>query len=79
MNISAVILAAGKSARMGQNKMLMKWGDIIVLEKVIRTIQDSGVEDIIIVTTNQIAEKIKSSRLRFIINESKFEAGRPNI
>ena len=46
MNISAVILAAGKSVRMGQPKMLMPWGNTTVLGKVIETLQAAGVEDI---------------------------------
>jgi molybdenum cofactor cytidylyltransferase len=50
MNISAVILAAGKSIRMGQPKMLMPWGNTTVLGKVIETIQQAGMEDILVVT-----------------------------
>ena len=49
MNISAIILAAGKSIRMGQPKMLMPWGNTTVLGKVIETLQAAGVEDITLV------------------------------
>ena len=55
MNISAMILAAGKSVRMGQQKMLMPWGNTTVLGKVIETLQAAGVEDIILVTNSKIA------------------------
>lgn len=69
--ISAIILAAGKSARMGQNKMMMKWGDVTVLEKVIQTIVDSGIEDIVLVTSNELP--ITNYALRFTINNTYSE------
>ena len=50
MNISAVILAAGQSKRMGQPKMLLPWKNGTVLGKVIDTIQQAGIEDILVVT-----------------------------
>lgn len=75
--ISAIILAAGKSARMGQNKMLMKWGDQTVLEKVIQTIRATEIEDIILVTNNEIQEIsnkwITNYGIRFAINETNYE------
>lgn len=49
-NISAIILAAGKSSRMGQPKMLLPWQNTTVLGKVIETIQQADVEDILVVT-----------------------------
>jgi molybdenum cofactor cytidylyltransferase len=49
-NISAIILAAGKSQRMGQPKMLLPWGDTTVLGQVVVTFNKSGITDIIIVT-----------------------------
>ena len=50
MSISAIILAAGQSKRMGQPKMLLPWENTTVLGKVIETIQHAGVEDILVVT-----------------------------
>lgn len=49
-NISAIILAAGKSKRMGQPKMLLPWGDTTVLGRVVKTFSTAGIGDIIIVT-----------------------------
>ena len=69
MNISAVILAAGKSTRMGQQKLLMPWGNTTVLGKVIETLQAAGVEDIIVVTNSKIAPQIKSYEFRVAIND----------
>ena len=48
--ISAIILAAGQSKRMGQQKMLMSWGQTTVIGKVINTLMEGGVNDIHLVT-----------------------------
>lgn len=48
--ISAIILAAGQSRRMGQPKMLLPWGNRTVLEQVVATFLKAGVEEIVIVT-----------------------------
>ena len=48
--ISAIILAAGESKRMGQPKMVLKWGKTTVLEHVISVFANAGVEDIVVVT-----------------------------
>ncbi len=48
--ITAIVLAAGESKRMGQPKMLMPWGKSTVLQTVIATMQAAGVDDILVVT-----------------------------
>ena len=48
--ITAIILAAGQSKRMGQSKMLLPWGEMTVLEKVIVTFKTTEVDDILVVT-----------------------------
>ena len=48
--ISAIILAAGQSQRMGKPKMLLPWGDLTVIEQVITTFLNAGIEEILIVT-----------------------------
>ena len=48
--ISAIILAAGQSKRMGQPKMLLPWGTSTVIEHVITTFLNAGIEDVIVVT-----------------------------
>jgi molybdenum cofactor cytidylyltransferase len=48
--ISAIILAAGESRRMGQPKMLLPWGNTTVLGHVISSYQASGMQDIVVVT-----------------------------
>ena len=48
--ITALILAAGQSKRMGQPKMLLPWGEKTVLEQVIFTFKTVSVDDIIVIT-----------------------------
>jgi molybdenum cofactor cytidylyltransferase len=48
--IAAIILAAGQSKRMGQPKMLLPWGKLTVIEQIITTFLNAGLEDILIVT-----------------------------
>jgi molybdenum cofactor cytidylyltransferase len=47
--ISAIILAAGESKRMGQPKMLLPWGADTVIKHVISVFQAAGIEDILVV------------------------------
>jgi molybdenum cofactor cytidylyltransferase len=70
MSISAIILAAGKSVRMGQQKMLMPWGNTTVLGKVIETLQAAEVKDITLVTNSAIATQITNYKLPITLNDN---------
>ncbi|MBW2690420.1 MAG: NTP transferase domain-containing protein, partial [Deltaproteobacteria bacterium] len=48
-NISAIILAAGMSSRMGELKPLMPLGETRVIEHIVRLFHSAGVEDICVV------------------------------
>ena len=48
--ITAVILAAGESRRMGRPKMLLPWGQTSVLGQVVSNFRSAGVEDLLVVT-----------------------------
>jgi molybdenum cofactor cytidylyltransferase len=48
--ITALILAAGQSKRMGQPKMLLPWGEKTVLEQVISTFKAADVDEILVIT-----------------------------
>jgi len=70
--ISAIILAAGESKRMGRPKMLLPWGELTVLENVIITFQNAGIEDIIVVTGGahqQVEKLVHSRKVRSIFNK----------
>ena len=58
--ISAIILAAGQSKRMGQPKMLLPWGKMTVIEQVITTFLSAGLKDILIVTGGAEEEVLKA-------------------
>lgn len=69
--ISAIILAAGQSKRMGQPKMLLPWGNETVLTHVISVFQDAGMEDILVVTGGaraQVEEIVSNVSVRTIYN-----------
>lgn len=58
--ISAVVLAAGQSKRMGQPKMLLPWGQMTVIEKILSTLLEAGLDDLHVVTggNRQEVEKV---------------------
>ncbi|MCQ3936590.1 MAG: hypothetical protein DPW18_06040 [Chloroflexi bacterium] len=69
MKVSAIVLAAGRSVRMGQPKMLMPWGETTVLGRVIQTIRAAGIEDIVLVTNSEIAGRITNDDLHIVLND----------
>jgi molybdenum cofactor cytidylyltransferase len=71
MSISAIILAAGQSKRMGQPKMLLPWQDTTVLGKVIETLQQAEVQDILVITgsaRNEVEKIVAGYKLRTTYN-----------
>jgi molybdenum cofactor cytidylyltransferase len=70
--ITAIILAAGESKRMGEPKMLMPWGKSTVLQTVISTFQASGIKDILVVTggAHQQVESLVGKTVETVYNEN---------
>lgn len=69
--ISAIILAAGQSRRMGQPKMLLPWGELTVIEHVITTFLKAEVEDVVVVTggaRDQVEQAIQRYPVRRVHN-----------
>ena len=54
MSLSAIILAAGFSSRMGRPKALLKWKGKTFLENICENLEKAGVENIVIVTNKSI-------------------------
>lgn len=48
--IAAVVLAAGRSQRMGEAKLVMPWGDMTVIGRVVSVLAKAGVSEIAVVT-----------------------------
>ena len=46
----AVVLAAGKSVRMGKPKMGLPWGDTTVIGQVVATLVGAGLDEVVVVT-----------------------------
>jgi molybdenum cofactor cytidylyltransferase len=71
--ISAIILAAGESKRMGQPKMLLPWGDGTVLTHVISVFQQAGITEILVVTggaREQVEGLASALGARTVFNEA---------
>lgn len=70
--ISAIVLAAGQSTRMGQQKMLLPWGQTTVIGKVVSTLSEAGVHDIHVVTggsRNALEALLQEYEIDFIFNK----------
>ena len=75
--ISAIILAAGQSKRMGQPKMLLPWRKSTVIEHVISTFLNAGIEDLVVITggaQDQVERAIAPYPIQKIHNE-EYAAG----
>lgn len=71
--ITAIILAAGESKRMGQPKMLLPWGEGTVLSNIITVFRKAGLEDIIIITggaKDKVEDSISHHKVRTIYNRN---------
>jgi len=69
--ISAIVLAAGESKRMGQNKLLLPWQGKTILEGVLDALLNSQVEEVILVLGHEaerIREKVPAQKIKIVIN-----------
>ena len=72
MNISATILAAGSSQRMGDNKLLIPFQDNTLINVVCKTIIDSYLKPVFVVTgfeNKKVLESLPKSIDKIIYNE----------
>ncbi|MDO8754420.1 MAG: nucleotidyltransferase family protein [Anaerolineales bacterium] len=70
--ITAIILAAGESKRMGEPKMLMPYGKSTVLQTVISAFQSAGIKDILVVTggARQQVEMLIGKTVQTVFNDN---------
>ncbi|MGQ0604612.1 MAG: nucleotidyltransferase family protein [Anaerolineales bacterium] len=74
--VGAVVLAAGRSTRMGQSKQLLPWGNSTLLGEVVQRLRATGVHDIVVVTgaEREAVERVVSeaalgdARVRCVFN-----------
>jgi len=76
--ISAILLAAGESRRMGRTKQLLSFGQSTILEETVKRLLDSRIGELIIVLGYD-AERLRGSlllrdkRIKFTVNPRYFE------
>ncbi len=69
--ISAILLAAGESKRMGRTKLLLKWGQRTIIEKSVDILLASKIDELIVVLGHQaqaVLRKLGARRLKTVIN-----------
>ena len=69
--ITAIILAAGLSRRLGRNKLLLPLGDETVLRKTARAVLESAVSEVILVTGHEeaaVKEAVEGLNVRLTHN-----------
>ncbi len=69
--VGAVVLAAGRSQRMGQPKLGLPWGERTVIGQVVETLTKAGIEEILVVTggAREVVEKaLAGYPVRFVYN-----------
>jgi molybdenum cofactor cytidylyltransferase len=70
--ISAILLAAGESKRMGRMKLTMPLGEDTVIEQVVSHLLSSSVDEIVIVLghqSEQVRQTIGDKPVKFVINK----------
>jgi molybdenum cofactor cytidylyltransferase len=77
--IPALVLAAGRSSRMGRPKALLQLGKDIFLTRIVGTLREAQVEEVVVVLgyeAEAVAEALSSARVsaRAVVNE-QFEQG----
>lgn len=69
--IAALVLAAGRSLRMGRPKMLLPWGQTTVIGKVISTLLEANMNDICVVSggnRNEVEAALSSFKVEYVYN-----------
>ena len=71
VRISAILLAAGESKRMGTNKLSLPWGKRTVLERCLRVLLSSQVDEVWVVLSKQtweLGQCFSKSRVKLVHN-----------
>jgi molybdenum cofactor cytidylyltransferase len=79
MRTAAIVLAAGKSERMGTNKLLLKLNHQTIIESILDAIEHSKIDETVVVLGHKPKEIIdvirpRLSKIKVVINE-KYEEG----
>jgi molybdenum cofactor cytidylyltransferase len=72
--IAAILLAAGRSRRMGAFKPLLTFGDTTVIESCLNNLHAAGIENIVVVVGHRAEEvkaQLKNRNVRFALNPDR--------
>jgi molybdenum cofactor cytidylyltransferase len=72
--IAAILLAAGRSRRMGAFKPLLPFGDTTVIESCLNNLHAAGIENIVVVVGHRAEEvkaQLKNRNVRFALNPDR--------
>ena len=75
--ISAVVLAAGASSRMGQHKLLLPLGGEPLIRRVVRRVSEAGTDDVLVVVGyehEKVVEALEGLPVRHVLNRG-YETG----
>jgi len=70
-DVTAIVLAAGHSRRMGCPKLTLPWGDTTVIGQVVSTLITAGLKDILVVTggaRHEVGQALKGLPVRQVYN-----------
>jgi molybdenum cofactor cytidylyltransferase len=70
--VSAVVLAAGASTRMGAQKLLLPLGGEPIVRRTVRQICDTGVDEVLVIVGHEhenVLEALKGLAIRYALNE----------
>jgi len=73
MAISAVVLAAGASTRMGRNKLLLPLGDEPIVRRTVRQVLEAGFDDVLVVAGfehERTLAALEGLAIRHAVNEA---------
>jgi molybdenum cofactor cytidylyltransferase len=71
--VTAVVLAAGQSQRMGRSKQLLSWGETTILGRTLRNLNESAVFDVLAITgaeAESVAAVAEAEGVASIYNEN---------
>ena len=75
--ISAILLAAGESKRMGVNKLALPWGRKTVLERCVDALVRSNIKEVVVVLsdrTKALGNRLRGPKVRLVMNPN-YERG----
>ena len=70
-SVAAVVLAAGRSRRMGQPKMILPWGDTTVIGRVVGILHQAAIQRVVVVTggaRRQVNAALSGSGVKLVFN-----------